>query len=250
MLSQKKAGGGNFHKLLVIDIETVPVHERFDDLEEAYREQWKNKMFRQLENQDDTVEQAQLFKERAGIFAEFGKVICIGLGYFENDEFKNIRLKDFSGDDEKLLLQGFLSLIFKMEQQAEVRFCGHNVKEFDLPFICRRALVHQLELPKCLQLTAVKPWNNPHVDTLELWRFGDYKHYISLELLALCLDVPTSKSDISGKDVAKVYYQEHDLERIARYCLRDVYTTALVYLKLCGISYTAVNAIFVNSSDE
>ncbi len=246
MLSQKKLNDSNFHKLLIIDIETVPLYRDFDQLEASYREQWKHKISRHLERPDDERQLSDSFRERAGIFAEFGKIICIGLGYFESNEYTAVRLKHFSGDDEKRLLEDFFQLLRKTEQQAEIRFCGHNIKEFDLAYICRRATIHGLPLPGCLQLTHLKPWQNPHIDTLELWRFGDYKHYITLELLALCLGVPTSKSDISGKDVAGVYYEEGDLKRIADYCLRDVFTTALVYLRLSRIPYTTVNAIFVD----
>jgi predicted PolB exonuclease-like 3'-5' exonuclease len=246
MLSQKKPNATNFHKLLVIDIETVPTTDSFHTLSAPFQEQWKNKIRKQLDNPEDTQQQSDFYDDRAGIYAEFGKIICIGLGYFENDQYATIRLKQFSSDDEQKLLQDFFDLLHKLEQQSEIQFCGHNIKEFDLAYICRRAVILQLALPRCLQLTHIKPWQNPHIDTLELWRFGDYKHYITLELLAICLGVPTSKSDISGKDVAKVYYIEKDLKRIAQYCLKDVYTTALVYLKLRLISYTEVNAIFVD----
>lgn len=245
MLSQKKLNDDNFHKLLVIDIETVPVCQDFYQLDATFREQWKNKVSRQQEPEEEMV-LAQRFAERAGIFAEFGKIICIGLGYFEDAACTTIRLKHFSADDERKLLEDFFGLLVKTEQQNAIRFCGHNIKEFDLAYICRRAVIHNLELPLCLQLGQLKPWQHPHIDTLELWRFGDYKHYITLELLAVCLGVPTSKTDISGKDVARVYYEEKDLQRIADYCLKDVFTTALVYLRLSRIPYTTVNAIFVD----
>src|SRR5690606_483581 len=130
---------------------------------------------------------SKLYEEKAGIFAEFGKIVCIGLGFFENETHDTIRLKHISSHNEKELLEEFFAMLHKLEKNAEVVFCGHNIKEFDLAFICRRAVIYQLELPVCLSLSNVKPWLNPHLDTLELWRFGDYKHYITLDLLAITL---------------------------------------------------------------
>lgn len=248
MSNAKKNMDNNFFKMLVIDIETVPIVGDMQSLDNEYIEHWRHKVARQLNDPEDLTELAQMFNERAAIFAEFGKIVCIGLGVFDGHEHHQIRLKSLHGHDEKELLMQFFSIVDKMEQQQPVRFCGHNIKEFDLAFICRRAVINGLPLPSCLQLGATKPWQNPHVDTLELWKFGDYKHYITLDLLATCLGVPSSKSDISGKDVAAVYYKDKDLPRIAKYCLKDVFTTALVYLKLTGKAVTDVSPIFVDEN--
>lgn len=232
-----------FHNLLVIDIETVPVVADFNDLDKHTQEQWLIK-FDKI-NKDINASPDELFAERGGIYAEFGKIVCIGIGYFTGSNYTTIRLKSIYDDDEAKLLQDFFAIIKKMNLASPIKFCGHNIKEFDLPFICRRALVHRIPLPSCLQLSMMKPWQNPHLDTLELWRFGDYKHYITLDLLAHTLGVPSSKSDINGKDVAKVYYINKNLKRIAKYCLNDVYTTALIFLRLQELPYQEVEPIFV-----
>lgn len=236
----------NFHKLLIIDIETVPIVADYNALPTAYQHQWYEKIKRQLNDPEDLTELPNIFNDKAGIYAEFGKIICIGIGMFEHNKHESIRLKAIANDDETIVLREFFEILEKMGHAAQIKFCGHNIKEFDLAYICRRAMIHQIPLPSCLQLSMMKPWQNPHLDTLELWRFGDYKHYITLDLLAFCLQVPTSKGDISGKDVAKVYYEQKDLKRISTYCLQDVYTTALVYLRLQQIPYTEVIPTFVD----
>lgn len=224
----------HFHKTLIIDIETVPVTGDWNAVDSRLQQQWLKKMkYMRL----DPLEEASpdtIFQQKAGIFAEFGKIICIGLGFLnEEDGHVTIRLKSIEDDEEEVLLKTFCTLLSTFEKKhKDVVFCGHNIKEFDLPYICRRLMVHGIDLPPCLDLSGLKPWQIPHQDTLELWRFGDYKHYISLELMATVLDLPSSKSDIDGSEVASVYWQQNDLKRIAKYCLQDVYTTALVYLKL------------------
>lgn len=226
----------HFHKTLIIDIETVPLSYDWNMLPETLQDHWLHKMdFMHLPD-DQKAKPEAVYKERAGIYAEFGKIVCIGMGYItETSEASSIRLKAIAHDDERVLLQEFCSTIAHFtETNRDMVFCGHNIKEFDIPYICRRMLVNGIGLPACLDIGGMKPWQVPHQDTLELWRFGDYKNYISLDLLAHILGVPSSKSDLDGSQVAAVYWQEHDLDRIRAYCLRDVYTTALVYMKLKG----------------
>src|SRR5690606_21163761 len=198
------------------------------------KDQWRHKMKYMHLDADQSADPASVFQERAGIFAEFGKIVCIGLGFLHEEEDQTVvRLKAVADEDEKSLLQSFCKLLNTFEDKnKEVILCGHNIKEFDLPYICRRLLVNGMDLPPSLQLSGLKPWQITHQDTLELWRFGDYKHYTSLELMAAVLNVPSSKSDIDGSEVSRVYWEEKNLSRIAKYCLQDVYTTTLVYLKL------------------
>lgn len=217
---------------LVIDIETVSGERIFEELSVSMQAHWQHKASF-LKNGPEVVPSSLSYLEKAAIYAEFGKVVCIGLGFVDKEE-KKIRIKTLADRNEQKLLTDFFELLVRLEQEHEgnIIFCGHNIKEFDLPYICRRALVNGLRLPETLRLSGMKPWQVPHIDTLELWKFGDYKHYISLDLMADILGIPSSKTDIDGSEVSKVYWEQDDLQRIADYCSRDIFTTALVYLRL------------------
>lgn len=224
-------------RILFIDIETVPVVAEYMQLSPLMRELWDRKA-RSLRSQTGmTDDPSSLFPERAGIFAEFAKTVCIGIGCLteEPGEQWKLLLKAFSGDDEQQLLEAFTEGMMKFAARSvHFRFCGHNIREFDIPFLCRRLLINGLPLPEPMQLHGKKPWEISHLDTLELWRFGDYKNYTSLALLAEVLGIPSPKEDIDGSMVGAVYWQEKNLNRIVRYCLRDVHTTARVFLTLSG----------------
>jgi 3'-5' exonuclease len=212
-------------KILFIDIETVPIVYSYNDLTDAARKLWDRKW----SYSRDTDPATQYTK--AGIFAEFAKVVCIGCGYFEKNDFV---LTVLHSRDEKDLLHRFSSLLSEMLKSGRPLLCAHNGKEFDYPFLCRRYIVNGISLPRQLQLQGLKPWNVPHADTMELWKFGDVKHYTSLELLAHIFDIPSPKNDIDGSMVARVFHEENGLERIAGYCGRDVLTLARVYSRFCG----------------
>jgi predicted PolB exonuclease-like 3'-5' exonuclease len=216
--------------LLLIDIETVPQFPLYEDLDEQWRSLWEEKVQRSLP-ENTTV--AAFYPQRAGVMAEFAKVICISIGYFNREKnILQLRLKSFAGDDEKVLLQDFLSTIHQMEMNNNRwSFTGHNIKEFDIPFICRRLLVNGLPIPPFLDFQNMKPWETNIIDTFQYWRFGDYNHYTSLKLLAAALHVPSPKDDIDGSMVADVYYKERNLERIVTYCQKDVVTTANIVLR-------------------
>jgi predicted PolB exonuclease-like 3'-5' exonuclease len=218
------------NKILFLDIETVPQYPKFEDLPESFKQLWTEKAER-----IDKEKKADDLYERAGIYAEFGKIICISVGlvYQVNNQYF-IRIKSYFGHDEKELLTRFFELLNAKYSSDDNYLCGHNGKEFDFPYIARRALIHRLKLPKILDTAGCKPWEVRHLDTMELWRFGDYKNYTSLNLLSAIFDIPSPKDDISGKDVYKVYYQEKDLERIATYCQKDVVTLIRVYMRYRG----------------
>jgi len=213
--------------ILFLDIETVPEFANYNDLEGNVQELWGQKTKYQRKEEFSPEE----FYERAGIWAEFGKIVCISVGYFvANSSERNFRITSFSGDEQKLLLE-FKALLDKHFFKPYHLLCAHNGKEFDFPFIARRMVIHQIELPKALNLFGKKPWEIPHLDTLELWKFGDYKHYTSLKLLTSILGVPSPKDDIDGSQVAGVYYKENDLGRIVNYCEKDTIAVAQVFLK-------------------
>lgn len=213
------------HRILFIDIETVPAYPSYAEMPDNFQLLWDQKAERLKRTDKDTPDQIY---NKAGIYAEFGKIICISAGYFYNEEF---RLKSFYSDDEKLLLTAFNELLNSHFSSRQHLLCAHNGKEFDYPYIARRMLINGIQLPSILDMAGQKPWNIPHLDTMELWKFGDYKHYTSLALLASIFDISTPKDDIDGSDIARVYWQDHDLERIAKYCQKDVLTVAQLFLK-------------------
>lgn len=217
-------------QVIVLDIETVPQYQSFNEVPANMQELWDQKTLHQRKPDQS----AEEFYERAGILAEFGKVICISLGIFSyQNKSYSLRLKSFAGDSESEILQQFSSLIEK--QSNNLMFCAHNGKEFDYPYLCRRLLVNGLEIPAPLDISGKKPWEVNHLDTMEMWKFGDYKNYTSLNLLAAILNIATPKDDIDGSQVRQVYYEEKNLERIVTYCQKDVITTAQVLLKFKGM---------------
>jgi len=218
----------NLENILFLDIETVPENQNWNEVSENTQKLFEQKTAYQRK-EEITVE---AFYERAGIWAEFGKIVCISVGYFTADKTeKQLRIKSFYDDDEKVLLQEFKALLDTHFNKKEQILCAHNGKEFDFPYIARRMIVHQIELPVKLNLFGKKPWEIPHLDTMELWKFGDYKHYSSLKLLTSILGIPSPKDDIDGSEVATVYYKEKNLERIVLYCEKDTIAIAQLVLR-------------------
>jgi 3'-5' exonuclease len=218
----------NLEKVLFLDIETVPMVSDFDLLPDIFKKQWVRKAERIKQEENDTPD--KLFN-RAGIYAEFGKIICISVGYLNSKEF---RIKSFYGDDEYELLKEFADMLSRHYNPKDHLLCAHNGKEFDYPFIARRMLINGLRLPDIINIAGKKPWEVSHLDTMELWKFGDYKNYTSLDLLATIFGIPTPKDDIDGSMVAEVYYNEKNLDRIVRYCQRDTLTVAQLMLCYTG----------------
>ena len=225
----------NPFNLIFIDIETVPQYGNFQKLSTPMQQLWAVK-HGTLKTENETPEEGYL--KRAGVYSEFAKVICISIGFFHFDKEKNrktFRVKSISNSDEKLLLDEFLSMVEKSFPDPErFHFCGHNIHEFDLPFICRRLLINGFGLPPMFDFAGKRPWEMQNVDTMQLWKFGDHKNYTSLKLLAEVLDIPTPKDDIDGKDVCRVFWEENNLNRIVEYCQKDVVTVARLLLRFKG----------------
>ena len=217
-------------KVLFLDIETVPQYATYDELPERLKEFWDHKATKIKVNETDTPE---MVYERAGIYSEFGKIICISVGFIHNDK---LRIKSFAGDDEAQLLRDFATMLENNFNKAGTLLCAHNGKEFDFPYIARRMLIHSISLPFLLDIAGKKPWEVPYLDTMELWKFGDYKNYTSLSLLAAIFNIPTPKDDIDGSMVGTVYYKEKNLKRIVSYCQKDVITTAQILLRFKGLN--------------
>ena len=216
----------NLDKILFLDIETVPEEYQFSKLDEKVKTLWCQK-FKFLK-EDELIEGHY---QKAGIFAEFAKIVCISVGFINDvDGEMQLRIKSFAGHDEKVLLNNFVELLEKKFNKRDNVFCAHNGKEFDYPFICRRLLINKMTLPSILKLSGKKPWEVPHHDTLELWKFGDVKNFTSLNLLAHLFNIPTSKDDMDGSEVAKVYWEEKNIGRIIEYCQKDVVVTVQLFL--------------------
>jgi len=217
--------------ILFLDIETVPQHPSYSDVPEEWKTLWMNKAAYLVRNKEE--ETVESIYNRAGIYAEFGKIICISCGIAQGSgNSKKFSLKSFYGDDEKELLRQFCDMLQRWTTDNSKYLCAHNGKEFDFPYLCRRLIIHGLPLPYLLNNSGKKPWEINHLDTMELWKFGDYKNYTSLNLLALTLEIPSPKDDIDGSMVWEVYWKEKNLERIVTYCQKDVVTAAQVYLRL------------------
>jgi uncharacterized protein YprB with RNaseH-like and TPR domain len=219
----------NLANILFLDIETVPQHPHFDDAPKAIRDLWEKKSRFLIKDQAETPD--SIYRQ-AGIYAEFGKVICISCGYFSDD--KKLRIKSFAGDDEKKLLEDFAGMLAKFFNRNNRQLCAHNGKEFDFPFMARRMIVNGIKLPAVLDTSGKKPWEVNHLDTMELWKFGDYKSFTSLLLLATILGISTPKDDIDGSMVWDVYWNEKNLPRIVTYCQKDVLTIAQIFLRFKG----------------
>ncbi len=219
----------NLENILFLDIETVPQHPAFDLLGKPWQELWERKASYLKKEEAETA--ADIYN-RAGIYAEFGKIICISVGVLlVQNGVRYFRIKSFYGDDEEKLLNDFAKLLNEKYNKPQHLLCAHNGKEFDFPYLSRRMLINGIKLPELLNTATKKPWEVQHLDTMELWKFGDYKSYTPLNLLALIFNIPSPKDDIDGSMVWKIYWQEKDLERIVTYCQKDVITVAQIVLK-------------------
>lgn len=219
------------HNILFLDIETVPQQPDYQSLSDDWKHLWDLKSASLLKYREE--ETRESLYPRAGIYAEFGKIVCISCGVIQGSgDQKKMTLKSFSGDQEKLLLGAFCEMLSKWSLGEPKYLCAHNGKEFDFPYLCRRMIINGINIPSLLNIAGKKPWEVNHLDTLELWKFGDFKNYTSLNLLAHVLGIPTPKDDIDGSMVWEVYWKENNLPRIVTYCQKDVVTVAQVFLRL------------------
>lgn len=219
-------------KILFLDIETVSRFETFEELSETMQELWTNKAEQRYRDENKTP--GELYRH-AAIYAEFGRIICISCGYFQLKDGERIfKIKSFAGDDEKRILEEFAAMLSRYFNGKEHRLCAHNGKEFDYPYLGRRMLINGVKLPEILNTPGKKPWEVNHLDTLELWKFGDYKNYTSIKLLTSIFNIPTPKDDIDGSMIYDVYYKEKNLKRIVIYCQKDVVAVARLYLRFIG----------------
>lgn len=232
----------NLEKILFIDIETVSQQASYYNLSENIQSLFEKKM-KYEKHEENTFD--DIYKSRSGILAEFGKIICIGLGYFKKyDNALKLRVDAIYGDNESEVLNKLNDFVAKYFY--DYALCGHNLREFDLPYICRRLIINGLPIPNSFDVRDKKPWEIIHFDTMQLWRFGDFKNFTSLDLLANILEIPSPKSDISGADVGNVYWSMNDLPRIAKYCKNDVVTTARVFQRLYGMNFVSDENVLIH----
>lgn len=225
----------NLQNILFLDIETVSQYHEYESVPPEWQKLWDKKTESLRKNNENS--SAELYP-RAAIYAEFGKIICISCGIISGSgENKKLIVKSFYGNDEVVLLQEFADMLHSWGNGRDKFLCAHNGKEFDFPYLCRRMIINNIKLPEILMIGGKKPWEITHIDTMELWKFGDYKSYTSLSLLALALGIPTPKDDIDGSMVGDVYWKEKNLERVVTYCQKDVITLARVYLRFNNESF-------------
>ncbi|MEO7046003.1 MAG: ribonuclease H-like domain-containing protein [Ferruginibacter sp.] len=226
--------------LIIIDIETAAENASFENMADEWKHLWEEKTVKIL---PEGISAAEFYPMRAGVMAEFSKIVCISMGYFSKEQNLRMRVKSFYGHDEKKILQDFISTLNKIESiNNKWCFAGHNIKEFDIPFICRRMLINSLSIPRYLDFQNMKPWETNIVDTFQYWRFGDYKNFTSLKLLAAAMGIPSPKDDIDGSMVGELYWKgshverSNSLKRIATYCQKDVITTGNIILRFKNIT--------------
>ncbi len=226
--------------ILFLDIETVPQYSTYGEVPKSVAALWEKKCAQWKEDK-----MPYEFYPRAGIYAEFGKIICISCGYFTRDD--QFRIKSFFGHDEKQVLDDFCALLNQSYHTIDKYLCAHNGKEFDFPYLCRRMLINGIELPSILNIQGKKPWEVQHLDTMEMWKFGDYKSFSSLQLLASVFHIPTPKDDIDGSMVGEVYWKTGDLHRIVTYCGKDVLTIAQLFRRFRGEELLTAEQIIISS---
>ena len=232
----------NLDKILFLDIETVAQQPEFSELNDSFKKHWEQKAGFISRNEESPEE----LYPRAGIYAEFGKIVCISVGVIRTENgAKNLHIKSFYNDDEKELLISFFDMLNQHYNSQDALLCAHNGKEFDFPYIARRGLINGLTIPSILDMAGKKPWESPHLDTLQLWKFGDYKHYTSLSLLTSIFNIPTPKDDIDGSMVNEVYWKEKDLKRIAVYCEKDVVALTQLFLRFRNENLIEANNIIL-----
>lgn len=222
-----------YHNILFLDIETVPQYRDYSEVPEDWQKLWDHKASYLIKDKEK--DNSATIYNRAGIYAEFGKIVCISCGVVQGSgKDRKMVLTSFAGEDEKLLLFAFAEMLGKWSAGEQKFLCAHNGKEFDFPYLCRRMIINGIPIPSILQLSGKKPWEINHLDTLDLWKFGDFKSYTSLNLLAHSLGIPTPKDDIDGSMVWEVFWKEKNLARIVEYCQKDVVTVAQILLRMGG----------------
>lgn len=233
---------------LFIDIETVSQKPIFNELSPSMKLLWEKKSIQinKFNAEEPIVEYSpdKTYQEKAGIYAEFGKIVCISIGVFVRERGQIIlRKKSFAGNDEHKILHDFIALISKsFNNPDKVKFCGHNIREFDVPYICRRSMINNIKLPSILDVSSKKAWQIDYlIDTLQLWKFGDYKHYTSLALLCELFGIESSKSDLDGSKVGEAYWLYGQLEEIKEYCEADVKAVAYLFAKMIGRDDISLN---------
>ena len=225
----------DIHKLLFVDIETVGVDEDLDSLHHTnpkLSKVWEETgwdYFKRKYSEDSELSSNQMFVKRAALLPEFGKIVCISVGFIVPSG--ETKLDSFYGDEKNILISTS-ELLNRVDKLGFV-ICGHNVKNFDLPYIAKRMLINNIPVPKILPNYTIKPWESRVLDTKEVWGFNSFGGLSSLNLVCTSLGLETSKEgEVNGSNMHKYYYDSNNIEKIKNYCEEDVKCTINLVKKL------------------
>lgn len=230
-----------------IDIETVRVEENYNDLSEGFKAAWryKHKQEGVIPSEDEL---ADLWQKNASLYAEFSKVCAVSIAFLHQGK---LYCKEFYGPDEKEILEATATTLNNMVvANSEYRLVAHAFKHFDGPFLSKRYVVNNIDIPTILDTGNSKPWEIRNLCTNELWRMGGTGAGSSLQALCNVLDIPVSKVDLVGDEVGAAYYRK-EYERIGRYCSYDTVATFNIFrrFKKEGL-FNFDEVTYVNNSPE
>lgn len=222
-----------YKNLFYIDIETVSNYkdfETFKNNDKKGAEIFEKKASTQY-NYDYNIE--EYYKNKAGLIPEWGKIICFSFGFLTSSSELKIKSKKIVNDDEETLIKE-IKEVFDIISDKNKNLCGFNIKQFDIPFLVKKLIKYNLQIPKCLNFIGKKPWEITVIDIFELWK-GTSTYYTSLEELAYFLNVENPKDFLRGDEINKTYYDEDNLEKICQYCEKDILTTTLLTKKILSL---------------
>lgn len=231
--------------VLFVDVETASAASDYHELEIRMQRLWDKKSL--IYSAEGNYSTPELYYNKASLHAEFGKIIVISAAYFYLNDKQDLclRVKAFDAPDERTLLEDFVELLKQKHFNSKaLRLCAHNGKDFDFPYLSRRMLVNNIEIPDALDIMGKKPWEIQHLDTMDIWRFGERRETVSLETLAAIFGLPDYTAEMNNNQINDVYYKEKNLEKIASFSKKDVSITAQVYLKLNNIPLIDEQNIF------
>lgn len=217
-----------------IDIETVRIVEKYEDLSQEWKSAWeyKNKQSGEVPFFEEL---SDSWEKTASLYAEFSKVCAVSLVFMIGDE--KIKYKEFYGEDEALLLTDLRAFLQRMSEGVEgknYRLIGHAAKYFDYPFLCKRYIINSILIPTLLDTAHLKPWESRNLCTnQDVWKMGGSGAGSSLQALCNALAIPVSKVDLVGDEVGAAYYRG-EVERIAKYCTLDTIATFNVVRRVKG----------------
>lgn len=223
----------NLNNVMVFDIETIPLYPSFEEMPEHLQEMWVKKLQRINSKPNLTIEEASAKYKETSFYPEYARIICLSIAYIKRGEW---RIGSFCDEDERVLLESFIKVNSTLESLALesrnlLHWSGHNIKRFDIPFLCRRLQSHNLPIPHTAPTYTTKPWEVKCYDTSDFWKYGDGVP-ASLDEICFCLGIESSKiGEIDGSKVFETF-KLGNLKAISEYCERDVVATVRVLERL------------------